>query len=210
MFKTTKQENFNLSNEKVVSSFDARFLGVYIDNKLKFDTHIKYVTKQILQLLPTVYNIRDYMTKDMKKSFYYSFIYSHISYCALFLNKCSASSLKSLEIQHKKIIKILHKFQKITSTKEVYKVTNLLNLPQIIKYETMSMSHRIFYHNAPINIAKHFQTSKISRNSNFLLSHSGNSLHNMICTTWNGLPTAIKEMNQLKKFKHAIRVFLLS
>ena len=53
------------------------FLGVFIDGKLNFHIHIKYVIIKIAHNTGIFYKIRDYLPMKVKL-YYYSLIYSYL------------------------------------------------------------------------------------------------------------------------------------
>ena len=48
-----------------------KFLGVIIDNKLKFDSHIDLVSKKISKSLGIIFRLRECLPQNKLKSLYY-------------------------------------------------------------------------------------------------------------------------------------------
>ena len=59
-----------------------KILGVAIDQNLTWNEHINEMTKQLSFLIGLLCRIRNYLSFNMKCTFYNSFILSKIDYCA--------------------------------------------------------------------------------------------------------------------------------
>ena len=70
--------------EKIIYSKNSViFLGINLDNELKFDQHINDLCKKAASQLNALYRINRYLTFDMKTTIVNSFIYSNFNYCPL-------------------------------------------------------------------------------------------------------------------------------
>ena len=66
MNKTDQQPNLEINQEKITLVKETKFLGVTIDNKLKYDTHFKHVVEKVkkgINALKAVKNLLDYSSK---------------------------------------------------------------------------------------------------------------------------------------------------
>ena len=62
-----------------------KFLGVIIDDKLLFISHITYITSKISKRLGILLKARKYLNRKCFLNLYYSFIYLYLTYCAPYL-----------------------------------------------------------------------------------------------------------------------------
>ena len=60
---------------------ECKFLGVYLDDRLKFNHHIEFIRKKISKNIGVLYRIRDCVPHRVLKNLYYSLIYPYLSYC---------------------------------------------------------------------------------------------------------------------------------
>ena len=67
-----------ISNGKIV-----KLLGVTIDNKLSFESHLKLVCKKVSQKFHTLVRISKFISKKKLRVIMKAFIMSHFSYCPL-------------------------------------------------------------------------------------------------------------------------------
>ena len=77
------QTNLVCGNETLKNSKQEKVLGVTIDNKLNFKTHLLNITKNANIKFNALKRVKKYMTTDKKKRIFSSFIKSQFIYCPL-------------------------------------------------------------------------------------------------------------------------------
>ena len=68
--------------ERSISN-STKFLGVHIDDKLKFDVHVDEVCKKLRGAIYCLKNVRDWAGIPLLRSIYFALFHSHLSYCVL-------------------------------------------------------------------------------------------------------------------------------
>ena len=58
-----------------------KYLGVYVDNKLKFKTHIEHLTGKMSQLCGVTNQLKKFLNHSSAIKIYYSCVYSVLAYC---------------------------------------------------------------------------------------------------------------------------------
>ena len=58
-----------------------RFLGLYIDDKLKFDSHIRYICDKVSKSIGIIFRIRSLLPKTLLRNLYFSIIQPYFLYC---------------------------------------------------------------------------------------------------------------------------------
>ena len=80
------------------SSELAKFLGVWIDNKLNWNKHINTLIAKLKQNLQLLKMSNKFLSKTTKKLMYYAHMYSHITYGILIWgNMINQNSLKRIQ-----------------------------------------------------------------------------------------------------------------
>ena len=64
----------------LTKSTSTKFLGIIIDNKLKWTEHITYVKNKISKSSGILFKARNYLDKKALKQLYYSFVYPYLIY----------------------------------------------------------------------------------------------------------------------------------
>ncbi len=103
MFFTKYNTNFSVepdvfvSGERLQIVSEYKYLGVLIDSKLSFKSHVKRVCNRIKFNLNNFRYIHHQMSTQAAKMYTYSMIFSHIIYCLPIWSLASVTSLKPLQ-----------------------------------------------------------------------------------------------------------------
>ena len=81
--RNTENDNFEFDNLILENSKEEVVLGVTIDNKLTFDSHIKNICRKVGQKLGALLRITNYLNSSQKKLIFSGMIKSQFSYCPL-------------------------------------------------------------------------------------------------------------------------------
>jgi len=92
-------------NNHIISNVDnLKYLGVVLDNKLTWNTHIAHVKKQISQACGALTKLRHYLPINSLRTVYYSLVFSHLQYGISSWGSASTYLLKTIKTIQKKII----------------------------------------------------------------------------------------------------------
>ena len=111
-----------------------RFLGVLIDECLKFGNHVNGVACKVSRYTPILYKLRRYLDTDSLKLMYHSMIYSNITYCISAWGAGSASVIGPLLVSQKAVIRAILGRPRFAHTGELYQQLKLLTIDQIYNY----------------------------------------------------------------------------
>ena len=78
--RNTKNDKFEFDNFLLENSKEEDVLGVTIDNKLKFDSHIKNICRKTGQKLGALLRITNYLNSSQKKLIFSGMVKSQFSY----------------------------------------------------------------------------------------------------------------------------------
>ena len=81
--RNTKKDKFKFDNLLLENSKEEVVLGVTIDNKLTFDSHIKNICRKACQKLGALLRITNYLNSRQKMLNFSGMITSQFSYCPL-------------------------------------------------------------------------------------------------------------------------------
>ena len=77
----TMNETFIYDNTEMKNSKENKILGVIIDNKLRFKSHVKNLCKKISQRIWALPRLTNYLNNSQKKMIFNALIKSQFSYC---------------------------------------------------------------------------------------------------------------------------------
>ena len=96
-----------ISNETITQVSETKFLGIIIDDKLTWDSHIKNLSRKLSSATGILNRIKDNIPSELHKSLYHTLFESHLSYGITAWGGVSDTKLKPLFKVQKKCIRIL-------------------------------------------------------------------------------------------------------
>ena len=93
-----------IGQDKLTLTTNYKFLGIDLDNKLKFNNHIKSVVSKVAKSNGILYRIRKFLSIEARIHFYYAFVYPYLSYNVSIWGNSDEITLKPLIIAQKRVI----------------------------------------------------------------------------------------------------------
>ena len=113
-----------IRNENIKETNSIKFLGIIVDNKLKWHEHIIYIKNKVSRAIGIIYKARKYANKQTVKQMYYTFVFPYLIYCCEIWGNTSHTYLDPLIKCQKKIIRIMTFSQYDAHSKTpVYEIT---------------------------------------------------------------------------------------
>ena len=139
---------------------NCKYLGIYLDNKLTFNDHIKYVNSKISRHTGILYKIRDHLPIKSRLDYYYAYIYPYLSYNVIIWGGTYPIHLQPLIIQQKRTIRTICNAGYRDHTDPLFKRLNLL------KFHDGEGRHSLF-------LFSRFENNDIFRSVNRVKSSKG-------------------------------------
>ena len=102
----TEDTSIKVGDYAIVSSKEVKLLGIVIDNKLTFVSHIKDLCTKALRKAKSLMRIRSYLSQDQTNHIFNAFILPSFQYCPLVWMFCSKSAQTMIEKTHHKLLRI--------------------------------------------------------------------------------------------------------
>ena len=97
-----EQLNIYFRRETIFRVNSTKFLGVIIDDKLKWTAHIQYIKNKLSKSIGIMYKCRYYFDKETMRNLYFSFIYPYLTYCVeIWGNACNIHLDPIVKLQKK-------------------------------------------------------------------------------------------------------------
>ena len=100
-------DKLNINGVAINRSKEIKYLGVYLDEKLSFRTHVDFLCKSLLKYFGMFNRIKLFLTRQLCRNLYYAFIYSKIQYCIEIYGSCSTNLLSKVQTLQNKLLKLL-------------------------------------------------------------------------------------------------------
>jgi hypothetical protein len=216
-FSINKRNNFKnlleitVQDERIIESEITTYLGLKIDNNLKFKHHIAYVSKKLSKSLFLIRKLSLFCSEEILLYTYHSLFISHVKYGISIWGK--SSNLKNLFILQKAAIRTIFKLKKQESCKNIFKEKGLLTIPSIYIYETINFAkNNPKYFTIESQTSNHYNTRPKNLIKTVYHSKTFYENHTMFNATQltNKLPEIIKNEENKLKFKRCLKNFLLT
>lgn len=187
-----------------------RYLGVILDQHLKWDLHRDTMIKRLRKLIYIFLTTRQFLSFKVLKILYFTLAEPIIKYGIISWGGSYQNVLNSLEIMQKTIIKIISKRSKLYSSKQLFNETKFLNIRQLYLKSIL-----IFYYKNPsqLKYINHCYETKSKTNYNVraLLTKTTLGQHFMLYSgieTYNNLPNKYKKIGSVKLFSKKINKYI--
>jgi hypothetical protein len=91
--KTSDHVQLFLDDYALERVSSTKFLGVFVDEKLKWNIHVNYVANKISKGLGIMGRVRNIVPFDVLRVLYHSLIYPYLMYCCIIWGGAAASTL---------------------------------------------------------------------------------------------------------------------
>ena len=187
-----------------------KYLGLTIDNKLSFNAHIEVISKKISKTVGVMFKLRPFVPDNIMLNLYYGLVYPYLIYCNVIWGGTNYIHLRNLVLLQKKIVRIITNSDYLAHSDPLFVRTGILKINDIHTF--LLAIHGFKFHNKYVTSSHEYNT----RNRDNLLpafqrlSSTQRSLSFTVPSTWNKLPSYIKEIRTLATFKVELKKYLIS
>lgn len=209
-FRCTLQ-NVALGNNIIENKDFTRFLGLDIDKRLKFQTHIKQLKQKISAGCYAVRIIARELGETTAKTAYYALIEPHLRYGIPFWGVCSLNLLDSVLKIQKRAIRNICKVGPRHPCRQLFIDMKILTVVALFILETICLVRK---HILKFEISSsHYSTRESTRNNLKLLLPSSSLIKDSFIYNgvkmYNHLPIEVKNPNvDIKSFRKNIKNLL--
>ena len=134
MYKTLKIIKLSGQVLSRVNSFN--YLGIYVDDKLKFNHHVDHLKARLSQFCGITFRLRRNFNAASAKALYYSCVFSLITYCITVWGGVLGCGSRGNELQklHNRIIKNLFHHHSNSTNQCLFKEKKILKLKDLHTY----------------------------------------------------------------------------
>lgn len=191
-----------------------RYLGLIIDDELKWSDHINNIYSYLLKYVGIFYKLRNRVPADVMKNVYYAFVHSHILYGIELYANTFPTYIDKLVKLNNRILRILLHQSRFCSVRDLYTSFNTLSVPDLHKYQILLLVHNTLFHSnlLPDVFANYFT---LNSSVHVYLTRSHSDIHIYRANTsfgqrsvthkggilWNSLPSALKSIHSTTHFK---------
>lgn len=208
---TFPRVKLNLGHKELEYEASTKFLGVRIDENLKFHIHINHICKKISKTVGILYRIRTYVTESILIQLYYSLVYPYLIYCNEIWGGAADVHLEKLLLLQKRIVRIITGEQYLAHTAPLFHRTGILKIKDLHTYLLAIRSYKEY---SVHNIRQPDHSYQTRNRNNAIpqfqrLTLAQNSIYFAGPVVWNSLPAAIRTIESIRNFKRSVKEWLL-
>lgn len=140
---------------------DFKYLGVHVDNKLSFNSHVKFLCKKLSSVQGLLLTSSNFLNIHTMTTLYYSLVYSIVSQSIIIYGNTFSCHLQPLKIILNKIVRIIFRIKyddnhiPLTRTNTMYYQNKLLKFDDIRNFYLVKFVKKALYDD-PALLVKYF------------------------------------------------------
>ena len=213
-----------IGTTKLPQTHSAKFLGIDVDDKLTWSTHIKNIEKKISSAIFIIRNIRYKINQTTALRLYDTLILPHLTYCNSIWGNTFKTHLLNLNRMQKRALRLCSNNKSLSKT-DIFTFHNKLSISNLNKLQSLLIVYKSIYlpSTLPTAISSLFKSSAQVHQIN-TRSGEGNCLFKEFARLnirkyslriqgpilWNRLPLSLRVLNSIAQFKINLKSHLQS
>ena len=200
---------------------ECKYLGINMDDKLKYHSHIKFLSTKLARICGCTYRLRYYLNEHTAKNLYYSCLYSAVSYGISVwggILQCTQRGSRLERLYDKAVLNIFSRFY--PQTRNIHRDARILKLADIHRFSMaiyMFKSIRLNMYpslesNLSLRYPDHAHNTRFRyepvlpfpRVTTLRINYKYQGVK-----VWNSLPNQLRDMETLNLFKKKLKDYLL-
>lgn len=207
--------NLVVNGINVERVFDIKFLGITIDNRLNFNSHVKVLSRKLSCIIGVMSRMLSFVPPNIIKLLYFSMLYPHIIYGICVWGGCGVTNTNKIKrLQNRAISMFVNKvtcrFPPLLFT-DIYRLRCLCLFHRLVYGD-----HNVYFKNKIVDLVPvHQHSTRFREGDNLLIPRLSKTvsqrqyLYNTV-VNWNSLPLSMKQIADYKYFVAQLKTFLCS
>ena len=213
--------DIRINNEKLIRTYETKFLGVIITPDLKWERHVDMIVNKMSKVVGIFRKIRYKLNLVVLKQLYHTLLEPYITYCSsIWSSPHKTVNLNRVLLLQKAAVRIISQSHYIAHTDPIFSSLKILKVYDIAKTALLVLMHKSRNNTLPHKFQTYFQlTSQIhsyyTRGAEkYAIPYARtrcrlNSLQVIGPRFWNSLPPALQEIKTLQRFKSKLKEFFI-
>lgn len=211
-----------INGVEILQVQSTKFLGVMLDERLNWSTHIDLVCKRSTKMLGILRKVCPLIHSSAYLTLYYSFLFPYINYCNIVWAATYPTYLKKLFILQKRFLRMISHSSRYAPSAPIFSKYQLLPIDKVNVFQTCLFLHKFIYRKQDLTFNNFFiSTSDVHTyqtrlcNSSLFLPFSRTSSHQFNISfrgpkLWNKLSLSLRSMPSYFLFKMQLKALLVS
>lgn len=202
---TCGKEIYAVKSEKQV-----KYLGIYLDEHLKWDKQINYIIQKLRCILYKYKYLKHFLNTSSMKLIYHALVEPHLSYGIIGWGGVLKCHLNSLEILQKMFLKIMLNKEITYPTDQLFKIAGIFDIRQLF-YKFINLYQ--YKNKNTLNQITHIYGTRRNNNNNYVLPLKrktiGQRCYSFLAPRlYESLPPEIKNQRKYETFKYNLKKFM--
>ena len=208
--------NIKMCDSTIQRSHVLRYLGVYIDHKLTWKSHIDHIQSKLSRSLGILHKVKHMLTENTLLTLYYTLFYPYLQYCNVIWGMANSTTLSSLTILQKRIIRAITNVNYYEHTAPLFKSLGILRLDDIYTLECLKLFFEHRYTNIfQLTLASDVHTVSTRRQHYLRPPFPKLELHKRFvmyygCQKWNEFSDHVKNASNVNTFKIRAKKYIIN
>ena len=148
--------SIKINNHSIERQAKTKYLGIVIDDKFKWDCHIRNVENTISRNIGFISRARKFLKPDHLQMLYHSLIQSHFVYGIQIWGQTYPSRLERLKILQKKAVRIIDSADRLAPSSPIFRKYSIIKLHDLVKLFHMYVLNAFLNNSLPRPLADKF------------------------------------------------------
>ena len=157
--------NIKLNGVRLLPTSYVKYLGLYLDEHLSFDTHIALLNAKLRRANNMIAISRHYIPLENLKQVYYGQFHTHLQYCCQVWGQNEGKLKKTITLQNK-ALRLMTFSDKDAHSSPLYKKLNILKLVDIVTTNNICFVHQTLNENSPQSFENFFEEVEVNKRYN--------------------------------------------
>ena len=124
-----------ICNQEISRKSDIKFLGLFIDDKLKWKIHSQYVAGKVSRMFGIICKLKNVLTLNAMRILYISMVHPHLRYGLSFWGSASKTNLNSIVTLQKKLLRLINRAGSFDHSEPLFRKSYILKFEDLIRLE---------------------------------------------------------------------------
>lgn len=141
-YLSSRPEPGNYEITDISKCTSVKYLGVIIDEKLRWHEHIDYTAKKLRRTIYKFLQLRPILNSTLLKTVYYAIFQSNLKYGIIAWGSANKNLIDKLNLIQRRVLKIMYRKPKRYPTVELYNEAGVSDARQLYAYDTLTLTHK--------------------------------------------------------------------
>jgi Reverse transcriptase (RNA-dependent DNA polymerase) len=209
--KNVRLDSIQIDDESILLAKNTKFLGIIIDESLKWNDHIDFICKKLSSVIFAINELRQESEIECLLTMYYANFHCHLKYAVICWGNAH-DAIRVFRLQ-KKVIRLICSAKKRDSCRDLFKILGILTLTCVfimecalkVKQNMSKFTEHVIHHQH----ATRNQSGKIPPIYCRTEMYKNGPFHSCL-NIYNNLPPYLREIDNYNIFKTSLKIFLLN